>query len=51
MFQVNFNRQFMQSFPYFMFCKNKITVLIAIHWKIVCEIMRDTISESPVDKL
>ena len=31
------------SFPYFTFCKNKITVLIAIHWKTVCEIFRDIV--------
>ena len=41
----------MQSFPYFMFCKNKITVLIDIHWKIVGEIVRDKTDESPLDKL
>ena len=40
--------QFMQSFPYFMFCKNKITVLITIYWKIVCEIIRGTIGETPL---
>ena len=28
--QVNYARQFIQSFPYFMVCKNEITVFIAI---------------------
>ena len=36
----------MQVF-FFMFCKNKITVLIAIHWEDICEIIRNTIGESP----
>ena len=30
-------------FPYCMFCENKITVLIAIQWEVVCEIIRNTI--------
>ena len=51
MFQVNCTRQFIQSSPYFVFCKNKITILIAIHWKVVCEIIKDTTGESPLDKL
>ena len=34
-----------------MFCKNKITVLIVIHSKILCKITRDTIGESLFDKL
>ena len=40
----------MQSFLYFMFCKNKVTVLIAIHLKIAGEIIRDTTGEIPLDK-
>ena len=51
MFGVNHTRQFMQSFPRFMLCKNKITVLIAIYWKVVCEIIRDTIGKNQLDKL
>ena len=34
-----------------MFCKTKIAVLIAIHWKFVCEIIRGAISESLSYKL
>ena len=41
----------MQSFRYFMSLKNKIIVLIVIHWKIVCEIITDTIGTSPIEKL
>ena len=51
MFGVYHTRQFMQSFPRFMLCKNKITVLIAIYWKVVCEIIRDTIGKNQLDKL
>ena len=50
LFQVNCTRQFMQVFS-IMFCKNKITVLIAIHWKVACEIIMYTIGETPLDKL
>ena len=41
----------MQSFHYFMSLKNKIIVLIVIHWKIACEIITDTIGASPIEKL
>ena len=41
----------MHSFLYFMFSKDKVTVLIAIHLKIVGEITRDTTDEIPLDKL
>ena len=29
----------MQSFLFFLFYQNKITVLIASHWKVACEII------------
>ena len=51
MFEVNRTRQFMQSFPGFMLCKNKTTVLIAIYWKVVCEIIRNTIGKNQLDNL
>ena len=51
MFEVNRTRQFIQGFPCFMLCKNKITVLIAIYWKVVCEIIKDTVCENQLDKL
>ena len=41
----------MQSFPYFMSHKNKIKVLIVIHWKIVFEIITETIGTSPLEKI
>ena len=34
-----------------MFCKTKITFLIAIHWKVAPEIIRNTIGECLLDKL
>ena len=34
-----------------MFCKNKITVLIAYYWKVACEKIMYTIGENPLDKL
>ena len=45
--QANFTSQLMQSLLYFMFCLNKLAVLIAIHWKILCEIIKDAIGETP----
>ena len=50
LFLVNWTIQIMQVF-FITFCKNKITVLITIHWEAVCEIIRNTIGESPLDKL
>ena len=50
LFQVNCTRQFMQVFS-IMFCKNKITVLIAYYWKVACEKIMYTIGENPLDKL
>ena len=49
MFRVNCTRQFLQVF-FITFCRNKITVLIAIHWKVACEIIKNKIGESPIDK-
>ena len=39
----------MDSF-FIVFWKHEIS-LSAIHWKVVCEILRNTIGESPLDKL
>ena len=50
LFQVDCTRQFIQVF-FTMFCKSKIAVLIAINWKVICEIIENTIGESPLDKL
>ena len=34
-----------------MFCKNEITVLISIHWKVAYEITKGSIGEIPLHKL
>ena len=47
MCQVNYAKHFMHSFPIFLLCKNEIAVLIAIQWKTVYELIKDTIDESP----
>ena len=36
---------------FIMSCKNKIKVLITIHWNVVSEIIRIKIGQSPLDKL
>ena len=48
MCQVYYAKQSTQDFPYFLFCKNKVAVSIAIQWKIVSELIRDVVDEKPL---
>ena len=49
LFQFTCTRQFMQVL-FITFCKSKISFNY-YHWKVVCEIIRNTVGEIPLDKL